>query len=357
MGIRVVQWGSGNVGRSAIATVAARPGLDVVGLLVTNPDKVGLDAGTIAGIEPLGVIATDDVEQVLALDADVVLHMPLPSLVHGDDPGADLDHFCRLLASGKHVITTVGYMYPKVYGDDVMGRLTEACELGGVTFHGTGANPGWFGDLLPLLLSGLSLRIERIDVQEISSFQYYPSPEIMFEMMNFGRTPEEFEARSARHRTWLDGLFTEAVHMVADGIDAHVDEVTSAMETWVATDDLRTAAGVVPAGTVAGQRWHWMAMVDGQALVRQETVWRMHRDVAPEWPVGDWSITIHGEPEMHVSLPHSWNPDVLGSTAAHAINAIPYVVDAGVGVKTFLDLPMIAGRGAAFRREVRHHDL
>ena len=69
------------------------------------------------------------------LDADVVLHMPLPSLVHGDDPGADLDNFCRLLASGKHVITTVGYMYPKVYGDEVMGRLTEACELGGVTFH------------------------------------------------------------------------------------------------------------------------------------------------------------------------------------------------------------------------------
>jgi hypothetical protein len=122
------------------------------------------------------------------------------------------------------------------------------------------------------------------------------------------------------------------------------------METWIATDDLRTAAGTIEAGTVAGQRWHWKAMVDGRALVHQETVWRMHRDVAPEWPIGDWSITIHGEPEMQVTLPHSWNPDVLGSTAAHAINAIPYVVDAGVGVKTFLDLPMIAGRGAAFRR-------
>lgn len=350
MGIRVVQWGSGNVGRSAIATVAERPGLDVVGLLVSNPDKVGRDIGSIAGIEPLGVLATDDVEQIIALDADVVLHMPLPSLVHGDDPGADLDNFCRLLASGKHVITTVGYMYPKVYGNDVTGRLTDACALGGVSFHGTGANPGWFGDLLPLLMSGLSLRIDRIDVQEISSFQYYPSPEIMFEMMNFGRTPEEFEARSGRHRTWLDGLFTEAVQMVADGIDAHVDEVTSDMETWIAADDLRTAAGAVPAGTVAGQRWRWKAMVDGQVLVHQETVWRMHRDVAPEWPIGDWSIAIHGEPEMHVTLPHSWNPDVLGSTAAHAVNAIPYVVDAGVGVKTFLDLPMIAGRGAAFRR-------
>ena len=350
MGIRVVQWGSGNVGRSAIATVAARPGLEVAGLLVSNPDKVGRDAGTIAGIEPLGVIATDDVDEILALDADVVLHMPLPSLVYGDNPGADLDNFCRLLASGKHVITTVGYMYPKVYGAEVMDRLAEACAAGGVTFHGTGANPGWFGDLLPLMMSGLSLRIDQIAVQEISSFQYYPSPEIMFEMMNFGRTPEEFEERAVRHRTWLDGLFTEAVQMVADGIDAHVDEVTSDMETWIATDDLPTAAGTIAAGTVAGQHWQWKAMVDGRALVHQETVWRMHRDAAPDWPIGDWSIRITGDPEMHVTLPHSWNRDVLGSTAAHAINAIPYVVAAGVGVKTFLDLPMIAGRGAAFRR-------
>jgi hypothetical protein len=170
----------------------------------------------------------------------------------------------------------------------------------------------------------------------------------MFEMMNFGRTPDDFEVRSVRHRTWLDGLFTEAVQMVADGIDATVDEVTSEMETWVAERDLDTAAGTVAAGTVAGQRWHWNAMAGGRSLVHQETVWRMHGDVAPEWPTGHWSIHISGDPEMHVALPHSWNRDVLGSTAAHAINAIPYVVEAGPGVKTFLDLPLIAGRGSAF---------
>jgi hypothetical protein len=350
MTIRVVQWGSGNVGRSAIATVAGRPDMEIVGLLVTNPDKVGLDAGALAGIDDLGITATADVDDILALDADVVLHMPLPSLVYGDTPGADLDHFCRLLASGKHVITTVGYMYPAVYGDEVMGRLSAACAEGGVAFHGTGANPGWFGDLLPLMMSGLSLRIDQIAVQEISNFQHYPSPEIMFEMMNFGRTPEEFVLRSHRHRTWLDGLFTEAVQMVVDGIGAQVDEVVSEMETWIATGDLRAAAGPVTAGTVAGQRWQWSAMVAGRPLVHQETVWRMHRDAAPDWPQGDWSIRITGEPDMELTLPHSWNRDVLGSTAAHAINAIPYVVTAGPGVKTFLDLPMIAGRGSAWTR-------
>ena len=346
MTIRVVQWGSGNVGRQAIATVAARPDMELVGLLVKNPDKAGVDIGTIAGIDPIGIAATDDVDEIVALDADVVLHMPLPSLVHGDNPDADMADFCRLLASGKHVITTVGYMYPKIYGDEIMGRLTDACTQGNSAFHGTGANPGWFGDILPLLMTGLSLRIDQIAVTEISNFQFYPSPEIMFDMMNFGRTPAEFKAHAERHRTWLDGLFTEAVQMVADGIGAPVDNVTSEMVTWVTPDDLETAAGTVAAGTVAGQRWTWAALVGDHRMVTQETVWRMHADAAPDWPHGDWSITISGDPDMHVSLPHGWNRNVLGSTGAHAINAIPYLVEAGPGVKTFLDLPVIAGMGA-----------
>ena len=346
MTIKVVQWGSGNVGRAMIRTVAARPDMELVGLHVTNPDKVGRDAGEIAGIDEIGVVATADIDEISVGEADVVLHAPLPSLVYGDDPDADLRNFVTLLAAGKHVVTTVGYMYPQVYGDAVMGRLTDACITGASSFHGTGANPGWFGDLLPLLMSGLSLRLEQIRVQEISCFVGYPSPEIMFDMMNFGTTPDVFATRSARHRGWLDGLFTEAVQMVAHGLGVETTGTDATAETWIATDDLETAAGTVGAGTVAGQRYRWSAMVDDHHLVTQETVWRMHDDAAPDWPYGDWSIEIVGEPAMRLSLPHRWNRDVLGSTGAHAINAVPYLMEAGPGVKTFLDLPMIAGRGA-----------
>lgn len=346
MTIKVVQWGSGNVGRQSMAAVARRDDMDLVGLYVTNPDKVGVDIGLLAGLDPVGHAATDDIDQIAQMDADVVLHMPLPSLVHGEDPDADMKTFCRLLEAGKHVVTTVGYMYPSVYGDEVVGRLEAACEAGGTTFHGTGANPGWFGDLLPLLMTGLSLRVDHIAITEISNFQFYPSPEIMFDMMNFGRTPEDFEARSVRHRGWLDGLFTEAVQMVADGIGAPVDAVTSEMTTWITETDLDTAPGTVAAGTVAGQRWLWSAALDGEPFVSQETVWRMHADVAPEWPQGHWSIDISGDPDMHISLPHGWNRNVLGSTGAHAINAVPYLMDAEPGIRTFLDLPMVAGRGA-----------
>jgi hypothetical protein len=348
MSIRVVQWGSGNVGRMTMRTVAARPDMELVGLMVTNPDKVGRDIGEIAGIEPMGIAATDDLDEIEALDADAVLHMPLPSLVYGDDPGADIDNFTRLLASGKHVVTTVGYMYPQVYGESVMGPLTEACEVGNSVFHGTGANPGWFGDLLPLLMTGLSLRVDRVDVQEVSCFVRYPSPEIMFDMMNFAKTPDEYEVAGVRQRGWLDGLFTEAVQMVAHGIGVPTDETTSHLETWVAETDLDTAAGTVAAGTIAGQRFEWAAVIGGRDIVRQETVWRMHDDAAPDWPRGDWSISIIGDPAMRVSLDHGWNRNILGSTGAHAINALTYLMESSPGVRTFLDLPMVAGRGAHF---------
>jgi hypothetical protein len=345
--IRVIQWSTGNVGAHALRAVLDRPGLELAGVYVTNPAKAGRDAGDLVGRPHTGILATSSVEEIVALDADVVVHTSLPSLVHGDAPTRDVDDFCRLLESGKHVVTTVGYMYPKVHGEALVGRLQAACTTGRSVFHGTGANPGWFGDLLPLLMTGLSLTVDRIEVQEISNFQLYPSPEIMFDMMNFGRTPEAFAARSARHRHWLDGLFSEAVTMVADGLGVEVERVESSMSTWIAEADLETAAGVVGAGTVAGQRWQWEAIVGGKPLVSQETVWRMHAAAAPQWPVGDWSVTVHGTPRMHVSLPHRWNRDVLASTAAHAINVIPYLPRCAPGIATFLDLPLVAGLGAA----------
>ena len=198
-------------------------------------------------------------------------------------------------------------------------------------------------------MTGLSLHVETIDIQEITNFQFYPSPEIMFEMMNFGKTLEEMEGATARYRSWLDGLFTEAVQMVADGLGAPTDDVESVRELWVTDVDLETAAGVVAAGTVAGQRFRWTISDRGHPVVRQETVWRMHEQAAPDWPRGDWSLNITGKPSMKVSLPHRWNSNGLASTAAHAVNVVPYLKTAGPGVKTLLDLPLIAGRGA-YRR-------
>jgi len=345
MTYKIIQWSSGNVGKNAIASVAQRKGLKLVGLYVYNPGKSGLDAGAIAGIEKLGVKATADRERLIAMDADCVIHTPLPSLVYGDNPNEDLETICALLASGKNVVTTVGYMYPKVYGRKVMNRLQSACRKGGSSFHGTGVNPGWLGDVLPLFMSGISQRLDKIHVQEISNFEFYASPEIVFDMMGFGRTPQQFKQQAARYQHWLSGLFKESIQMVADGLGVTLDTITEKSKNELAKQAIEVAAGTLQKGTVAGQHWEWAGVVNNKKIIIHETVWRMHDSIGKQWPRGNHSVTIKGKPDMYMDFGPNWNNDVLLSTAVHAVNAVPYVCEAPAGIRTFLDLPMImAGR-------------
>ena len=344
MTIRVIQWSTGSVGRGAIRAIAERDDLRLAGLYVTSAEKAGQDAGLIAGVGELGVTASNDIEEILALDADVVVHAPLPSLVYGEDPDADVRNFCRLLASGKDVITTVGYMYPKAHGPVLTERLDAACREGGSTFHSTGLNPGWMGDVLPLTMSSLSRRIDQVYVREITSFEFYPSPEIMFGMMGFGKTEQEFQKDVARYSAWLSGLFRENIQMIADGLGVVLDEITESTTRAYADQDLTPAAGTLAAGTVAGQHWEWAGMRNDRKLIVHETVWRMHSSVAPEWPAGDHRVTIEGKPKIQIRFDASWISDGLLATGMHAVNAIPYDHAAPAGIRTFLDLPWILGR-------------
>jgi hypothetical protein len=352
MSYRVIQWATGNVGKNAIKAVAEHSDLTLAGLYVHGAAKHGLDAGEICGIEPLGVAATNDIDETLAINADCVLHMPLPSEIYGKDPAADVKNICRALRAGKNVITVVGFMYPKIYGPDVMGEFEDACKAGGATFHGTGLNPGMFGDLLPLVLSALSRRIERIYVIETTNFSFYPSPDIIFEMMGMGKPPAEFAQHTARYKRWLNGLFRENVQMIADGLGLALDTIDETMETQLTDKAYKISAGPVAAGPVGAQRWKWSGIADGVSRIEHETVWRIHKDIAPNWPQSDNRVQIDGEPAMKIDFGQTWISDGLLATAMHAVNAIPAVCEAAPGVKTFLDLPMIFGRGRVGSRTI-----
>lgn len=347
MTYRVIQWGSGNVGSQVIAEISRRRDLKLVGLYVYDPAKAGRDAGQIAGVGRLGVCATADIDRILSMRADCVIHSPLSSLVYGDNPGEDLDVICALLASGKNVISSVGYMYPKVYGRGVVGRLEQACRRGGSSFHGTGANPGWLGDLVPLTMTALSGRIDRIVVREISNFANYPSLEIILDTMGFGLKPAEFRRRSARYASWLTGLFRESIQMVADGIGLGLDSIDARFNRGLAPRDFDVAAGRIPKGSVAAQRWEWAGKVRGRKRIIHETIWRVHDEMCDQWPRGSHSITVEGNPNMYLEFGESWNDNPGSTTSMHAVNAVPYVCEATTGIRTFLDLPWIVGRGSA----------
>ncbi|MCP4465442.1 MAG: dihydrodipicolinate reductase, partial [Halieaceae bacterium] len=345
MSYRIIQWSSGNVGKHAIATIAGRKGMELVALYVYSDEKSGNDAGSIAGIDSLGVMATNDRDSLLTCEADCVIHTPLPSLVYGETPDEDLDTICSLLASGKNVITTVGYMYPKVHGSALQDRIEKACQHGGSSFHSTGVNPGWMGDMLPLVMSGLCQRLDQIYVQEITNFEFYPSPSVIFDMMGFGCSPEDFDNHAGRYTNWLNGLFRESIQMVADGLELELDSISVHSEFAVSTRAMKIAAGDVASGTVAGQRWEWAGVVNGEKRIVHETVWRLHEGIGDQWPRGRHSVKIEGSPNMFLDFGDRWNDEGLLSTAVQAVDAIPFVCEAEPGSRTLLELPMITARG------------
>ena len=117
MTYRVVQWTTGNVGRRAVQAIVVNPNYELVGLYAYGEDKVGRDAGDLAGIEPTGVFATNNIEDLLALKPDVVSYNP----IH-----LNLDHLCRILESGINVVSTSEFITGRWLGEEVRTRLHDA---------------------------------------------------------------------------------------------------------------------------------------------------------------------------------------------------------------------------------------
>ncbi|MCK2212904.1 dihydrodipicolinate reductase [Actinomadura sp. ATCC 31491] len=344
MPFRVIQWATGAMGRFALHSVLTRPGLELAGVLVRDPAKTGRDAGELVGLPHAGVACTSDPAAVLAMDADVVLHMPLPAAYFGPNRAADVENICALLASGKNVITTAGLVYPRSYGRGVVERLEAACAAGGATLHGTGINPGFMSDFLPLALSGLCDRVDHVYVRECSDLRGHPSRKVVRDLMGFTRTAEEYAARVRPYRAFQRSLFGESLQMVADALGVRLDDVDERDEFELATTEFEIAAGTVRKGTVCGSRWVFSGVARGRPFMTVEVVFKADAAQVPRWAEPGFSVHIQGVPRLTLAVQEVSHG--LAPAAVHAVNAIPAVCAAPPGIRTLLDLPLIVPRGA-----------
>src|SRR4051812_42212429 len=138
MTLRVIQWATGGLGQAAIGQIQLHPDLELVGCWVHSEAKAGQDAGELAGIGPIGVSATNSLEEILALDADCVLYSPLMP---------NPKEVAALLRSGKNVVTPLGWFWPTA---EEKSRMEVPALEGGVTLHGTGIDPGGATEQQPL---------------------------------------------------------------------------------------------------------------------------------------------------------------------------------------------------------------
>jgi 2,4-diaminopentanoate dehydrogenase len=296
---RVVQWATGSIGRVCLRHVIDHPELELVGLKVHNPDKVGRDAGDIVRRPPTGVLATNQIEEILALEADVVLHVP----INGESPDEHVEDLCRLLCSGKNVITTVGFTYPWAVGPDRAATLQEAALAGGATLFGTGINPGLVAERLAVTATSICTDVEHVLMQEAYDCTPVASPAFIFDLAGFGRSEKEFWHASAGREKFFQSLFGEVIGYLANVLALPVDRVESDHAVAIAAGDLTLPAGTLAAGTVSAVRWQWSAVDAGgrpRATIRM--IWRVG-PAQPGWADEDgWVVEIDGAPRVRMNL-------------------------------------------------------
>ena len=343
---RVIQWGTGAVGTEMITAILDhRTDLDLVGAKVYSDDKHGKDVGVLVGRDPLGVLATTDTAEVLTSQADCVLYTPRTT---------DLDEVCAILDSGKNVVTTAFLFHPQRLPALDRDRLLTACERGGVSVHGSGLNPGNLSGVLPLALSGMSRRIDKVMLQERADWSVYESTGITFDNMAFGQPVEAISPATNDFLAFNSGIFSEQVWFLADALNAGIDEVTATVDAVAARADHQIFDRLLPAGTTAGQRWNWTGRRNGEPLIEIETLWTVGGEYPDHWPrpKDGWTLTIEGDPSMRthfLSLASFTHPASIEehvrsanvATAMQVLNAVPAVCEAAPGFATTASLPLV----------------
>lgn len=345
---RVIQFSTGNVGRHSLRAIIGRPDLELVGVHASGPDKVGRDAAELCGLnEATGLVATDDIDALIALGADCVVYTALGET----RPMEAIDQMSRFLAAGTNVVGTslVWLATPHRAEDWLRHPLQSACETGNSSLYVNGIDPGFSGDTLVYAACSLSTRVSSITVQEIFDYGNYDDYEFTGTSMGFGLKQDDDPPM-----LFLPGvivsMFGGAVNNLADQLGIVLEEVRQRDERWYTTEPIDCIMTKVEPGGMAAVRFAVEGVVDGEPVITIEHITRLTDAAAPDWPFppagqpGVHRVVVEGEPRIeintHVSHP-LYDTTVAGciSTAARAVNAIESVCRAPAGLIAVDEIP------------------
>ena len=350
MAIRVAPIGTGNVGRLALAELIANPAFELTAVCVSNKDKVGRDAGELAGLTvTTGITATDDLDALLATEPQCAVYCAM-----GDTRLQEaMEDVRRIMAAGVNVVGSAPgvLQFPwSVVPDKYIEPLELAAREGDSSIYINGVDPGFITDLIPLAFASTCRSIEQVRCMEIADYATYDGAIVMFDVMGFGKplgdVPLLFQPGV------LSIAWGCAIRQLAAGLNIEIDSITESYEQEPAPEDFDIAAGHIPAGGVAAVRFEIKGMISGRAVIVVEHVTRLRGDLRPDWaqpaqPGGSYRVEITGEPSYGVDIcPTSelgdHNHAAISAAAGRIVNAIPAVVAAPPGIRTTLDLPLVS---------------
>jgi 2,4-diaminopentanoate dehydrogenase len=346
---RVVQYSTGNVGRHALRMLIERPDFELVGVHASGPDKVGRDAAELCGLpDPTGVPATDDVDALLALNADCVVYTSQAET----RPKEAIGEITRFLRSGTNVVGSsfVWMVAPDQAGDWLRDPLQQACADGDTTLYINGVDPGYSGDTLAYTALSLAGRATSITVQEICDYGSYDDAEFTGVSFGFGTAPEHTPVM------FLPGVLTSMwgvqVRSLAHDLGVELDEVRERCEKWVTPEPIDCVMMHVDPGHVAAVRFGVEGVRDGAVVIAMEHVNRLGAAAAPDWAYppdgrpGVHRVVVEGSPGVEINthlggsaggrIDH--NEGGVIATAARVVNLVDAVCRAPSGILAAHDL-------------------
>ena len=340
---KVIQWATGSMGKTCLRAIIDHPQLELVGVYVYNPKKVGVDAGDIAHRDATGVLATNDIEEILKLAADVVFHTPQirpPYTSHNED-------ICRLLSSGKNLISINGHSYPQYWGSDYCGKFEDACRTGNSTLMGGGLNPGFIADKIAAVACSVCLELKHIAITEVVECNVMQNYDYVFNSLGFGSAIDSIDPNDPNWpaAALLNGIYSEVVAGLVQRTGKTLQAVTTDHRVFPASKDISMAAGLIKKDTISHTNWRWHGMVDDQPLVTMSIHWIMEKSHLAEQNPNFWSVKVSGLPEVEVSIDlkvpagHAYRTTAEQyGVAGSLINAIPQLVSSPTGLHQ-LQLP------------------
>jgi 4-hydroxy-tetrahydrodipicolinate reductase len=323
--VKIVQFGVGPIGAELTKYALKKQGLEFVGAVDIDPNKVGKDLGEVVGGQRIDVPITNDSKKLLAkTKPDIVLHST------GSYLKAVKPQLLEIMRSGADTVSTCEELaYPFLKNPTLAKELNAAARKYKVTLLGTGVNPGFAMDTLALTATGVCQDVKSVKSSRIQDASYRRLP--FQKKIGAGLNPAEFESKVAEGTIKHVG-FQESVAMIASGLGWKLDRIDETIEPKLADKPVSSRYLRVEAGQVAGVNQTATGFVEGEPLIVLNLQAYLGCPDPKEW------IVIEGQPRIDLTIKGGVHGDI--ATAAVVVNSIPRVLNSKAGLMTMKDLPV-----------------
>src|SRR6476646_1640219 len=323
--IRVVHFGLGPIGSAIAQEIAQRPGFKIVGGIDSDPAKAGRDLGEVAGLRGrIGVRVESDASRLKKMKADVVV------LCTSSSMKAVLPQLEAILKLKVPVVSTTEELaYPVYTNVRQAAKVHKWATKAKVAVLGTGVNPGFVMDALPIALTAVCQRVDRISVTRIQDARSRRLP--FQQKIGAGLTTEQFQKRVEEGSIKHVG-FTESIAMIADSLGWTLDRISDRVEPKLAQVTISSEYLAVDPGYVCG------IVQEGVGYRKKEPVIRLYMEAYLGAPDPIDAIEIDGSPRLTLKIAGGVHGDT--ATASLVVNSIPKVLEADPGLHTMRDLPL-----------------